>query len=152
MALLASATAAQAASVTFWTLDDQTRTVYFTPNPGSEDISPAENLSSSQNMTVNMPDTWAGNFYAVVSDASNTPGMLGEVDFAGWGGLTFFDVSAIVNPNDHDGVHQLFPANDLSPSSGCEVFPCNDCYWSPDEDQTKSTSEKDLVTTLGESS
>ncbi|KAH7318481.1 DNase1 protein [Stachybotrys elegans] len=151
MALVASAAASRAASVTFWTLDNVERTLYFTPNPESSAIEPVT-VNNQQNSTVQFPDTWVGNWYAVQSGANNVPGMLGEVQFGGWNGLTYFDVSAIVDPNDHDNVKQMWPAVAQTPMSGCEVFPCNNVYWLPDDVQTKTTTETDLWTTLGSGS
>jgi hypothetical protein len=145
---IASAALSSAASVTFWTLDDAQRTIYFTCNPGSADIDPVT-VSGQQNTTVNFPDTWQGNFYAVQDGAANVPGMLGEVNFGSWHGLTYFDVSAIVDPNDKDNVKQLFPSGSYEPMSGCDNFPCNNAYYLPDDIQTKATQESDLICTLG---
>lgn len=33
--------------------------------------------------------------------------------------------------------------------SGCKVFPCNTAYYAPDDIQTASTTEVDLIVTLG---
>jgi hypothetical protein len=151
MTMLASAAAVSAASVTFWTLDDVERTIYFTPNPGSEEIE-SVTVSNKQKKKVEFPDVYVGNFYAVPKGSENVPGMLGEINFSGWGGLTYFDVSAIVDPSDHSNVKQMWPAKGKSPMSGCEKFPCDNCYWLPDDVQTKTTEEVDLITTLGEGS
>ncbi|RFU73527.1 dnase1 [Trichoderma arundinaceum] len=146
--LIASAALSSAATVTFWTLDDVQRTIYFTCNPGSSDLEPVT-VSNQQNTTVTFPDTWQGNWYAVKEGAANVPGMLGEVNFGSWHGLTYFDVSAIVDPNDKDNVKQLFPAESHEPMSGCENFPCNNAYYLPDDIQTKATPESALICTLG---
>ncbi|PFH60732.1 hypothetical protein XA68_10440 [Ophiocordyceps unilateralis] len=151
LALVAMAAASQAASVTFWTLDQAQRTIYFTPNPGSAQMSPLT-VGHLQNTTAKFPSNWAGNFYAVQSDGENKPGMLGEVQFSGWLGRTYFDVSAIVDGTDHSNVKQMWPKLSRSPMSGCEVFPCNNCYWLPDDIQTKVTEENDLMATLGSGS
>ncbi|KJZ75020.1 hypothetical protein HIM_05506 [Hirsutella minnesotensis 3608] len=148
MALSAFVAASQAASVTFWTLDNAQRTIYFVPNPGSPDMSP-QVVGNHENTTVNFADNWVGNFYAVPDGQDNKPGMLGEVQFSGWLGKTYFDVSAIVDGNDHNNVKQMWPKNGQKPMSGCEVFPCNNCYWLSDDHQTKVTDETDLMTTLG---
>ncbi|KYK61537.1 SchS21 protein [Drechmeria coniospora] len=147
LALAASAVVANAASVTFWPLDNSTRTIYFTSNPGSSSLPPV--TVGLKNVTVQFPDQWVGNFYAVRKGQPNVPGMLGEVQFGGWKGLTYFDVSAIVTPGDHLNVKQMWPAQSQSPMSGCEVFPCNNAYYLPDDVQTKTTLEVDLFTTLG---
>ncbi|KAK9443699.1 DNase1 protein [Metarhizium brunneum] len=148
LALIASAAAASAASVTFWTLDDLVRTIYFTPNPGFPEVAPVT-CNNQQKTVVNFPDQWIGNYYAVQKGQKNAPGMLGEVNFGAWGGMTYFDVSAIVDPNDQNNVKQMYPASGKSPMSGCPVFPCNNAYYLPDDVQTKVTHESDLVTTLG---
>ncbi|KZZ96568.1 DNase1 protein [Moelleriella libera RCEF 2490] len=148
LALLASAAAVSASSVTFWTLDDAKRTIYFTPNAGFPNIEPVT-CDKSQKLKVNFPDKWIGNFYAVQKGQENKPGMLGEVNFNSWGGMTFFDVSAIVDPSDKNNVKQMWPASGPSPMSGCETFPCNNAYWLFDDVQTKVTHESDLITTLG---
>ncbi|RDA92373.1 hypothetical protein CP533_4400 [Ophiocordyceps camponoti-saundersi (nom. inval.)] len=149
VALLALATTtAHAASVTFWTLDMAQRTIYFTSNPGSALMAPVT-VNASQNSTVVFPDNWAGNFYGVRDGESNKPGMLGEVQFSGWLGKTYFDVSAIVNGQDQHNVKQMWAKTAQTPMSGCEVFPCNNCYWLSDDIQTKVTNERDLMATLG---
>ncbi|KAH6611235.1 dnase1 [Trichoderma cornu-damae] len=150
-ALIASAALSSATSITFWTLDDVQRTIYFTCNPGQADLEPVT-VNSQQNTTVAFPDTWQGNFYAVQDGAANVPGMLGEIAFSSWNGLTYFDVSAIVDPNDKDNVKQIFPAESYEPMSGCVNFPCNNAYYLPDDVQTKATQECDLICTLGSGS
>ncbi|TFB03853.1 hypothetical protein CCMA1212_003833 [Trichoderma ghanense] len=146
--LIASAALSSAASITFWTLDNAQRTIYFTSNPGNSNIDSVK-VDGDKNSTVTFPDTWQGNFYAVKEGSANVPGMLGEVNFGSWHGLTYFDVSAIVDPNDKDNVKQMFPAKSLEPMSGCVNFPCNNAYYLPDDIQTKATQEQELVCTLG---
>lgn len=77
-----------------------------------------------------------------------------RVAFQGWEGLTYYDVSAIVNPNDHSGVKEMFPASELEVEvkasfSGCPHFPCNKAYYLPDDIQTVTTKSTDLIVTLG---
>lgn len=152
LALLASAAAASASSVTFWTLDDITRTVYFTPSEGFQQVAPVT-VSKKEKTKVTFPTAkWKGNYYAVQKGKENKPGMLGEVNFHDWNDMTYFDVSAIVDPKDHNNVKQMWPASSQQPMSGCEVFPCNNAYWLPDDVQTKVTKESDLITTLGSGS
>jgi hypothetical protein len=146
--LVAAAVAANAASVTFKTLDGITRQIIWTPSPGSPEIAPVT-VSSAEDTVVTVPDHYQGNFYAVAEGAENVPGMLGEVLFGGWMGFTYFDVSAIVDPNDKNGVKQMWPASTNTPLSGCENFPCDNAYYLPDDVQTKVTQEVDLITTLG---
>ncbi|RCI16463.1 hypothetical protein L249_2089 [Ophiocordyceps polyrhachis-furcata BCC 54312] len=149
VALLALATTtSHAATITFWTLDSVQRTIYFTQNPGSAQMVPMT-VTPFRNTTMSFPDGWAGNFYAVANGEYNRPGMLGEVQFSGWLGKTYFDVSAIVDGTDQHNVKQMWPRMAQTPMSGCEVFPCNNCYWLPDDIQTKVTDETDLMATLG---
>ena len=149
LSLLASAAALVSANtITFKSLDSTSRTVYFTGNPGMATIQPTR-VPGSATIKVDIPEHWQGNFYSVSDGAPNVPGMLGEVAFQSWAGITFFDVSAIVAPQDHDGVKQLWPASSVAPISGCERFPCAHAYYLPDDVQTKATSESDLICTLG---
>lgn len=151
LALAATASSVAAGKVTFWTLDDKVRTIHFTPSPGSPEID-SVTVSNKEKTTVDFPDDYIGNYYAVKKGDKNVPGMLGEVKFGGWEGKTYFDVSAIVDANDHDNVKQMWPASSLSPMSGCEVFPCDNVYWLSDDVQTKVTEETHLITTLGSGS
>lgn len=148
MALAAAASSVAAGKVTFWTLDDKVRTIYFTASPGYPDIDPVT-VSNKKKTTVEFPADYIGNYYAIKEGDKNVPGMLGEVNFGGWHGRTYFDVSAIVDANDHDNVKQMWPASALTPMSGCEVFPCNNVYWLSDDVQTKVTDETHIITTLG---
>jgi hypothetical protein len=148
MALVGSAALASAASVTFKTLDDLTRTVYFTPSAGHPAMEPVT-VSSAEDTVVTFPDVYVGNYHAVVEGQANVDGMLGEVNFGGWNGMTYFDVSAIVNPGDKNNVKKMWPKGSQEPVSGCDVFPCNNAYYLPDDVQTKVTHEVDLITTLG---
>ncbi|KHO01471.1 uncharacterized protein MAM_00472 [Metarhizium album ARSEF 1941] len=148
LGLLASAAAASAASVTFVNTDGLSRSVIFTPSPGSDNIETLA-IDNFQNKTVQFPDSWEGNFFAHQKGQDAKPGMLGEVRFGGWNGLTYFDVSAIVNPDDKENIKQMWPANKKSPTSGCHKFPCNDAYYLPDDVQTKVTDEVDLKCSLG---
>lgn len=152
LALVSAAAVAQAGTVTFWTLDNATRTIHFVSN-GDENVMDPVTVSSAEKHKVTFPDSFVGNFYAVKQgETSDGNGMLGEVRFGGEYGMTYFDVSAIVNANDKDNVKQLFPASSHSPMSGCEVFPCNNAYYLPDDVQTKVTDEDDLIATLGSGS
>ncbi|KAH7108603.1 hypothetical protein EDB81DRAFT_849497 [Dactylonectria macrodidyma] len=114
-----SLTTVGANSVTFWTLDHNVRTL-------------------DANTTVTFPSEYSGNFYAVKQGASQEVGMLGEVMFNGWMGLTYFD--------------QMWPAKSLVPVSGCQMFPCDNVYYKANDVQTKTTKEVHLVTTLGSGS
>jgi hypothetical protein len=156
VAAAASAVVSAANTVTFVSQDSTARKIIFTPSAGNSEINSIE-LAGLDTQTVTFPESWIGNWYSVSEGADNTNGMLGEVTFQGWNGITYFDVSAIVNANDHDGVHQMWPAsqNSASPKSlmsGCAVFPCNTAYYLPDDVQTVTTTETALYCTLGSQS
>ncbi|KAI1004623.1 hypothetical protein K3495_g3594 [Podosphaera aphanis] len=135
-------------SVHFVNQDATKRTVIFTPHAGGTEIPSLTVLGNSAAHQA-FPHAWGGNWYSVSEGAPNVPGMLGEVFFDGYSGVTYFDVSAIVNPNDHNGVKQLFPANTEKPVSGCEDFPCAQAYYNSDDLQTAATTSKDLICLLG---
>ncbi|KAI1497554.1 DNase1 protein [Biscogniauxia marginata] len=150
-----AATVASANSMTFVNQDDTARRIIFTPSEGSQSID-SVSVSGNDQVKVDFPASWIGNAYSVSEGASDTVGMLAEVTFQGWDDLTYFDVSAIVNPSDHNGVKQMYPATQLnskpkSSVSGCEVFPCNNAYYNPDDVQTVTTKETDIIVTLGTS-
>jgi hypothetical protein len=143
-----SAVLAAANSVTFVSLDDIPRTIYFTPSAGQAQV-PEVRVPPRATVRSDIPWAWIGNWFAVSDGKPVVPGMLGEVTFQGWNGLTYFDVSAIVNPNDHEGVKEMYPVNTAGYRSGCNPFPCNNAYYLPDDVQTKTTTEVDLICTLG---
>ncbi|RYO86743.1 hypothetical protein DL766_001603 [Monosporascus sp. MC13-8B] len=148
-----AATLVSANSMTFVSLDDTKRTVYVTPDAGHAHIDPVE-LGGHCEVKIEFPQGWIGNAYTVSEGKENVPGMLAEAAFQGWGGLTYYDVSAIVDPNDHDGVKEMYPASQAgaevkSSFSGCKVFPCPTAYYLPDDIQTVSTDETDLIVTVG---
>ncbi|GAP93105.1 putative DNase1 protein [Rosellinia necatrix] len=149
----AAATLASANSITFVNQDATQRTIVFTPNAGLQQIDSVVVPGMGQ-LKVNFPDAWIGNAYSVSDGKPNVPGMLAEVTFQGWGGLTYFDVSAIVNPNDHEGVKEMYPVSEMQAKekvavSGCDLFPCGKAYYHPDDIQTVTTYEVDFVCTLG---
>ncbi|EHL02111.1 hypothetical protein GLAREA_04671 [Glarea lozoyensis ATCC 20868] len=144
----ALAAVAAANSVTFQNQDSVTRTIVFT---GSENMASPENfvLEGHGITKVEFPTGWIGNWYAVSEGADNVPGMLGEVTFDAFNGITFFDISAIVNPDDVNNVKMLYPANLELPTSGCQDFPCANAYNKWDDVQTQATADHDLVCLLG---
>lgn len=148
LSLVGSAALVAANTVTFVSLDGTDRTINFTPSAGKAGINSVR-VAGGERVKVNIPDSWIGNWHSISAGKTGSPGMLGEVAFQGWNGNTYFDVSAIVDPNDHDGVKEVYPAQSRSPTSGCENFPCNNAYYVWDDVQTKVTSETDLVCTLG---
>lgn len=78
--------------------------------------------------------------------------MLGEVRFDGFAGATYFDVSAIVNPKDGNGVKMIMPKVGDTPVSGCQSFPCDNAYNHDDDVRTISTPEKELICLVGNES
>ncbi|PQE28569.1 DNase1 protein [Rutstroemia sp. NJR-2017a WRK4] len=117
-ALFAAASAlftlASAGTVHFINQDSTARTIVFTPNPGCAEI-PSINILGLGTADQEFPTSWVGNWYSVSEGATDIPGMLGEVAFESWAGLTYFDVSAIVNPDDYNGVKEIFPLHSNLP-------------------------------------
>lgn len=147
-AATALASAAAAGTVHFVNQDSTERTIIFTPNLGLEAI-PKLTIAGSQTANQTFPTGWIGNWYSVSAGAADTPGMLGEVRFDGFAGATYFDVSAIVNPNDTEGVKMIFPKNSNTPVSGCQSFPCTNAYNKWDDIATLSTDDSELICLLG---
>ncbi|KAI1444863.1 hypothetical protein F5Y02DRAFT_388647 [Annulohypoxylon stygium] len=148
-----AATLVSANSVTFVNQDSTSRQIIFTPSAGSPAIKTIT-VGGNKQAKVNIPTSWIGNAYSVSQGKPNVPGMLAEFTFQGWNDFTYFDVSAIVNPHDTVGVKQIFPASEMKNSpkklvSGCLSFPCGTAYYAPDDIQTVTTKETDLVVTLG---
>ncbi|TDZ26783.1 hypothetical protein C8034_v004891 [Colletotrichum sidae] len=149
LAFLGAAATAAANSVTFDSLDSTDRTIYFVPTAGKQEID-SVSVPAGKQIKVEFPQSWIGNWYAVSAGAEKTTGMLGEVTFQGWNGMTYFDVSAIVNPNDVHGVKKMWPASAKTPTSGCDLYSCPEAYYLWDDVQTKVTEETDLFCSLGE--
>jgi hypothetical protein len=145
---LASLVAAGPNAVHFVNQGSEKRTIYFTAQEGLPTI---KKLSIEGHKTANQtfPTGWIGNFYSVSKGAANVPGMLGELRFDGYASSTYFDVSAIVNPTDTDGVKQIFPKNSPTPIAGCETFPCSNTYYSWDDVATQATDENELICLVG---
>ncbi|KAI0122900.1 DNase1 protein [Xylariales sp. AK1849] len=152
-AAVAVATVSATNTVTFQNQDNTERTIVFTPSNGYSNVDSVK-IAGMGSLTVNIPESWIGNWYSVSDGAENVPGMLGEVTFQGWDDITYFDVSAIVNPTDVNGVKKIYPASQVTASvksliSGCDNFPCNTAYYVWDDVQTVTTKETDLICTLG---
>jgi len=164
--LLAATALASIASaqnvVQFVNQDSVPKTIIFTANAGLQTLDPLslDGLATAEQV---FPDSWLGNFYSVNEGADNVPGMLGEVAFQGFAGATYFDVSSIVNPNDTEGVKQLYPFNADLKSSTAAVSGCNEAkanaagkttgctqqYNAPDDVATVSTPLTSLVCLVG---
>ncbi|KAK0719595.1 hypothetical protein B0H67DRAFT_157504 [Lasiosphaeris hirsuta] len=149
LAILASAAMVSAYNtVTFVSQDHLDRVVTFTNNRDHPWL-PSIGVPAGQNVTYTFPYGWTGNWFANMKGAPIIPGMLGEVCFNSWGGLSYFDVSAIVDPNDHVGVKKIWPKGNPDNNSGCDIFPCNNVYINPDDVQTKADPAVDYICTLG---
>jgi len=128
--------------------DSTTRTIYFTAQAGLAEI-PELVIEGLGTANQSIPENWIGNAYSVSEGAANVPGMLAEFSFNGYAGATYFDVSAIVNPNDADGIKMIFPLNSNTPVSGCQKFPCSNAYNKWDDIATLSSTDTDFVVLLG---
>jgi len=148
-ALFAALAAAVAANTVHFVNQDNTeRTIIFTPQEPLEQI-PTLVIPGMGTGEATFPDSWIGNWYSVSAGKENVPGMLGEVRFNGFAGATYFDVSAIVAPNDAEGVKMIMPKNSDEPVSGCQTFPCSNAYNKWDDIATLSTPDTDLICLLG---
>jgi hypothetical protein len=62
----------------------------------------------------------------VMKDRRRLFGIMGEIAFQGYQDISYYDVTAVHNPNDFQGVHVLVPRGGNSPKgAGCIVFPCD---------------------------
>lgn len=147
-AITGLASLAASNSVEFVNQDSTERTIIFTAQAPLEAI-PSLTIPPLGTGKATFPQDWIGNWYSVSAGAENKPGMLGEVRFNGFAGHTFFDVSAIVDPNDHNGVKMIMPKNFDEPVSGCQTFPCANAYNKWDDIATQSTADADLVCLIG---
>jgi len=131
--------------------DGQGRVIYCTPSPGSAEIGPIT-LPAGQTITTYFPQAWIGNCYAVIDGEENKTGMLAEFCWDSYAGASFFDLSAIVNPNDLNNIIAMMPGVGDTPMSGCltGVGPdCNNIYRAPDDVQTKTTTQNYLKVFIG---
>jgi hypothetical protein len=135
-------------SIHFVNQDSTERTIVITAQAGLEEI-PNLVIKGLHTANQTFPENWIGNVYSVSKGAPNVPGMLAEFSFNGFGGATYFDVSAIVNPDDHEGVKMVFPKNSNTPVSGCQTFPCANAYNKWDDIATLSTDDTELVCLVG---
>lgn len=147
LAILASATLASATNyVTFVSMDSTDRTIVWT---GTSSIDNTD-VPGNQNVTIEVPVSWVGNAYSVSSGKDlGTPGMLAEFAWNSYADATYFDVSAIVDPDDTEGVYQMYPVESQDPISGCWSFACSNAYYLSDDVQTKSTDSNHIIVTLG---
>lgn len=133
-------------TVTLKSIDDSTdRTIVWT---GTSEIADTS-VPAGETVNVTVPTGWIGNFYAYNTSGTRTTGMLAEFAFDSYAGQTYFDVSAIVNPEDKTGVYQIYPSEDESPISGCQSFACANAYYEANDVQTKASDNANFVVTLG---
>lgn len=147
-ALFFAASALALNAVHFVNQDDTERTIIFTAQVPLQKI-PALVIPGQGTAMATFPDEWIGNWYSVSAGKTDVPGMLGEVRFGGFAGHTYFDVSAIVNPQDTEGVKMVMPKNHDLPVSGCQSFPCSNAYNKWDDIATLSTEDTELICLLG---
>ncbi|KAK3685973.1 hypothetical protein B0T22DRAFT_482889 [Podospora appendiculata] len=148
LALSAASVVSAANTIQFTNQDDIPRRIIFTTNPGHR--KPADlYVSARSQVTQKVDHGWQGNLYAIPQGAPDKAGMLAEFTFNGFEGQTFFDVSAIVNPYDHNNVKQIWPVKEPDNISGCNPFPCDRAYYAPNDQQTRTTWENDFIVTLG---
>ncbi|CZR56242.1 uncharacterized protein PAC_06130 [Phialocephala subalpina] len=78
------------------------------------------------------------------------PTIVGEITFQGYQGNTYYDISAVDNCCQNNGIHYFYPHNDASaPHSGCFNFPCGGVYIKPGDPQTKITTwDTDMIVLL----
>jgi len=147
--ILFAATALATGNLLHFVNQDSTqRTVVFTASEGLEQI-PDLVIPGLQTANQSIPDDWIGNCYSVSEGAPNVPGMLAEFSFNAFAGATYFDVSAIVNPGDNVGVKMIYPLGSNTPLSGCQRFPCENAYNTPDDIATLSSDETEFAVLLG---
>lgn len=128
--------------------DSIARTIRFIPNPGSDKMDDVK-APAGEKLLLEVPNKWSGMFRTFVENPTRE-GVIGEVTFQGWLGLTWYDVSAIDHHYDSTGIHRIYPANRPNdPRSGCMKMPCDGVYLNPDDKQTKSTEGTDLVVEMG---
>jgi len=146
------AACASANSIVFNNLDSIPKTIYFTGNDNMGGSPATIQLAANSQVTWSTSAPWIGNFYSINQGAANIPGMLGEVNFAD-AGVVWYDVSAIVDATDNDGVKQLW-ATAADPISGCTDYSsrCANAYNLPDDIQTKSTASRTLYCSVGKAS
>jgi len=147
----ATALASMAAAdniVHFVNQDSTERTIVFTAQEGLEEI-PDLVIKGFETVNQTFPYSWIGNLYSVSKGAPNVPGMLAEFRWNGFADATYFDVSAIVNPDDTEGVKMVFPKNSNKPVSGCQAFPCANAYNKWDDVATLSSTDNEFVVLVG---
>lgn len=163
LAPLSAASLVAANTITFVSLDEHDRTIFskhktkctnddhgLCSDVSLADIAPV-NVPGLAQINVELPSGWEGNFYSVPGGTPDRTGMLAEIRSQGFENGSYYDVSAIENPNDNVGVKQFWPAHDPNAEvSGCIQFPCPYTYYHPNDLQTKPATWSDkFYCTLG---
>ncbi|KAG9243927.1 hypothetical protein BJ878DRAFT_97098 [Calycina marina] len=140
-------------TVEFVNQDDTIRHIVFTGQSGMSELADIT-IEGKGTATQSFSTGWIGNWYSYNDGQYSDFGMLGEVRFDGSDGLVYFDVSALINSTDTEGVKMMYP-NDQNPSassstvSGCQTSPCENQYNEWDDVATKATNNSDLVCLIG---
>lgn len=128
------------------------RVIHCTPSPGHVAL-PDISLPAGQTVTQSHPQGWKGMCWGVMEGGFNKGfGMLAEFTWNGFEDKTYFDVSAIDDPNDLDNIKMMMPAQGSTPVSGCQniaVGTCKNMYVEPEDTQTQVTPEKHLLVLVG---
>ncbi|KAF8858223.1 hypothetical protein BDZ45DRAFT_690322 [Acephala macrosclerotiorum] len=75
------------------------------------------------------------------------PFVKAEITFQGQEGKTFYDISAVDDNYENNGIHKLYPSDYSGPTCMCDVFPCYaDCvYLCPGCSGPENTFSTDLT-------
>ncbi len=149
-AFSATVLAQEPGSIAFVSQDNLDRIVVFAPQAGQQAI-PTLTLPAGQTVSQTFPSTWIGNCHAVIAGQEDTGnGMLAEVSFNSWGGISFFDISAIVNASDVNNIKMMTPASSSEPSSGCQdLTSCTNLYRVWDDVATQSFQGSSFIVYVG---
>jgi len=139
-------------TLTFVSQDSTDRSIFFTSAFGLAPVGPLV-LKGLQTVTTEIPEQWSGNFWGVIDGDENIgSGALGEMTFNAWGGLTFFDMSMIVVPDDINNIKMIMPKKSNTPTAGCLDYTtvCHNAYNVWDENlASKSTLETEFTVLVG---
>ncbi|CAG8971083.1 hypothetical protein HYALB_00009683 [Hymenoscyphus albidus] len=148
-AMATIASIASANSIIFVSRYTTDRTVCWYSAPGSA-IIPQIAVPRKGTVYVPIPEGWEGAWQTSKSATDCGPvDIRGEVKFNGFEDKSWYDVSAIDNLTNNEGVYWLYPQSGNGVHSGCEKFPCDTSYNRPDDKQTQVTDEKDLICEIG---
>ncbi|KAF5873226.1 putative dnase1 protein [Botrytis fragariae] len=139
-------------TIHFISFDDVDRIIAFTSHAHCEDIEDIHH-KGGENFTIEMPQNWGGTVMAKKYDAVvPIHRVQAEIQWQGFEGKTHYDASAITNHTDNSGIRFIYPAGQgdvYETRSGCTVYPCDNAYLQPDDEQTKVTYQTDMVIEIG---